>query len=272
MAASSQAAPAFLRLAGHPLRWRLLTQLADSDLRVRELVTLVDEPQNLVSYHLRLLRDGGLVTATQSSFDGRDSYYHLDLDRCAQALASTGASLHPALRLEAAATPTTPIHERRSPRLAVLFVCTGNSARSPIAEALLRHHTASRVEAISAGSRPKPRLHPHAVRVLHEQHGIDIADQHPRHLDTLAGRRFDYVITLCDKAREVCPDFGGHARRIHWSIPDPAIAIPTTTTTGDSGQDSYMAFVRTAADIDTRIRYLLPALATDHHQSRRSEP
>ena len=95
------APPAFVRLAAHPLRWRLLTELADSDYRVRELVTLVGQPQNLVSYHLRLLRDGGLVTATRSSFDGRDSYYHLDLDRCAEALAATGAALHPALRRDA---------------------------------------------------------------------------------------------------------------------------------------------------------------------------
>ena len=79
--------PAFLSLAAHPLRWRLLTALADSDYRVRELVALLDEPQNLVSYHLRLLRDGGLVTARRSSHDGRDTYYHLDLDRCADALA-----------------------------------------------------------------------------------------------------------------------------------------------------------------------------------------
>ena len=83
--------PAFVRLAAHPLRWQLLTALADSDYRVRELVARVDQPQNLVSYHLRLLRDGGLVTATRSSFDGRDSYYHLDLDRCADALADDAA-------------------------------------------------------------------------------------------------------------------------------------------------------------------------------------
>src|SRR5918993_1078926 len=124
MGSSSQAVPAFVRLAGHPLRWQLLTELAGSDLRVRELVTLVGQPQSLVSYHLRLLRDGGLVTATRSSFDGRDSYYHLDLDRCAQALAGTGAALHPALR----PAGTTPVHPRQLPRLTVLFVCTGNSA------------------------------------------------------------------------------------------------------------------------------------------------
>src|SRR5215207_6975711 len=95
------APPAFVRLVAHPLRWKLLTALADSDYRVRELVTRVGQPQNLVSYHLRLLRGGGLVTATRSSFDGRDSYYHLDLDRCADALAETGAALRPALREDA---------------------------------------------------------------------------------------------------------------------------------------------------------------------------
>src|SRR3569623_3469354 len=94
---SRQAAPAFVRLAGHPLRWLLLTERAHSDLRVRELVILVGQPQSLVSYHLRLLREGGLVTATRSSLDGRDSYYHLDLDRCADALTASGATLHPAL-------------------------------------------------------------------------------------------------------------------------------------------------------------------------------
>ena len=77
---------------------------------------------------------------------------------------------------------------------------------------------------ISAGSHPKPHMHPHAVRVLRDEFGIDIAGRHPRHLDTLTGRRFDYVITLCDKAREVCPEFGDESRRIHWSIPDPAAA------------------------------------------------
>ena len=254
MGSSSLAAPPFVRLAGHPLRWQLLAELAHSDLRVRELAALVGQPQNLVSYHLRLLRDGGLVTTSRSSRDGRDSYYHLDLDRCAHALADIGAALHPALRLDST-TPAPPVHPRRLPRLTVLFVCTGNSARSPIAEALLRRHTAGQVQGISAGSRPKPRLHPNSVRVLRDHFGVDVAAQRPRHLDTLTGHRFDYVITLCDRAREACPDFGDHARRPHWSVPDPAAA-------GTSDQASYPAFIRTAAEIDTRVRHLLPVLAT----------
>ena len=244
-------APAFVQLAAHPLRWRLLTELAASDYRVRELVELVDQPQNLVSYHLRLLRNGGLVTAGRSSFDGRDSYYHLDLDRCAQAMSTTGAALHPALGLE---PPRPAVPDDQQGRIAVLFLCTGNSARSPIAEALLRHRAAGLVEVASAGSHPKQQLHPNAVRVLQTEYGIDLRSQRPMHLDAMIGRRFDHVISLCDRVREVCPEFPDHPMRSHWSIPDPA-------TAGDTEQASYPAFQRTAAVIDNRIRYLLPTLA-----------
>jgi ArsR family transcriptional regulator, arsenate/arsenite/antimonite-responsive transcriptional repressor / arsenate reductase (thioredoxin) len=253
------APPAFVRLAAHPLRWRLLAELAGSDYRVRELVARVDEPQNLVSYHLRLLRDGGLVTSTRSSFDGRDAYYHLDLNRCADALTDSGVALHPALGRNIA-PPIRPVEPRRSRRIAVLFVCTGNSARSPIAEALLRHHAAGYVTVASAGSRPKPHLHPNTVRVLRETFGIDSSHQRTRHLDTLAGRRFNHVITLCDRAREACPEFPHHPRQAHWSIADPA--------TADGGdQAGYPAFQRIAVEIDTRVRHLLPVLtATDRSE------
>jgi protein-tyrosine-phosphatase/DNA-binding transcriptional ArsR family regulator len=251
----------FVRLAAHPLRWRLLTELADSDYRVRELVERLDQPQNLVSYHLRLLREGGLVTATRSSFDGRDSYYHLDLDRCADALTGIGAALHPALR-RVANPPIPPVEQQRSRRIAVLFVCTGNSARSPIAEALLRERTANRAAVTSAGTWPKSRMHPNAIRVLRERFGIDIAGQRPQRLDTLAGRRFDQVITLCDRAREACPEFAYRPRRVHWSVPDPAAA-------DESDQASYSAFLHTAANIDARVRHLLPVLAaTDHDKDQ----
>ncbi len=256
------AAPTFVRLAAHPVRWRLLAELADSDYRVRELVARMDQPQNLVSYHLRLVRDGRLVTARRSSFDGRDSYYHLDLDHCADALTDTGAALHPALRRHAR-PPTPPVEELRSRRIAVLFVCTGNSARSTIAEALLRHRTDDHVSATSAGTRPKRDVHPNTVRVLRELFGIDIAGRRPQHLDAVGGHTFDHVITLCDKAREACPEFPHTPRRVHWSIPDPAAV-------DDADHDSYPAFERAAADIDTRIRHLLPVLTatTDERTSR----
>lgn len=256
MSSSAQVAapPAFLHLAAHPLRWQLLAELADSDYRVRELAARVDEPQNLVSYHLRLLREAGLVASRRSSFDGRDSYYHLDLNRCADALSESGAALHPALG-RGPASPIPPTGCRGSRGIAVLFVCTGNSARSPIAEALLRCHTADRITAGSAGNRPKPSLHPHTIRVLRETFGIDISTQRPQHLDAVARRGFTHVITLCDRAREACPEFPDHPRRAHWSIADP------TAADGD-GEAGYTAFQRTAADIDTRVRQLLPVLTT----------
>ncbi|MEO3801532.1 ArsR family transcriptional regulator [Nonomuraea sp. B1E8] len=256
MVPTGRTAPAFVRMAAHPLRWRLLAALATGDHRVRELVELLGHPQNLISYHLRLLRGSGLVTARRSGFDARDSYYHLDLDRCAHALTEAGAALHPALRLDPApppAPPPTPPSGELPASPRVLFACTGNSARSPIAAALLRHRSGGHVEVTSAGSHPKPHVHPNAVRVLREHYGVDLPDRRTRHLDTVAHRRFDHLISLCDKVREVHPVFGGRPRPAHWSIPDPAAP-------GDDDQASYPAFLRTAEEIDTRIRYLLPVL------------
>src|SRR3954468_4494913 len=90
-------APRFLRLAGHPLRWQLLSELAHCDRRVGELCELAGQRQSLVSYHLRQLREGGLVSMRRSAADGRDSYYVLDLACCRERLAGAGAALHPGL-------------------------------------------------------------------------------------------------------------------------------------------------------------------------------
>ncbi|RYP85198.1 ArsR family transcriptional regulator [Nocardioides guangzhouensis] len=253
------APPPFVRLAGHPVRWRLLVGLATGDHRVRELVDLVGQPQNLVSYHLRLLRDADLVTARRSSFDGRDSYYRLDLDRCRDLLAGTGASLHPAL---AVARPEAPRPDRR---LRVLFACTGNSARSPVAEALLRERTGGAVDVASAGSHPAERTHPSAVRVLAEDYGIDVSGRSPQALDALDTHGFDVVVTLCDRVREVCPELPGHPRRIHWSMADPAPA-------GTPAPAADRAVRRAAREIDTRIGHLLHVLPTLEPTPDRKEP
>src|SRR3954454_2331350 len=116
--------PRFLELAGHPLRWQLLSDLARSDRRVGELSELAGQRQNLVSYHLRRLREGGLVSARRSAADGRDTYYVLDLARCGDLLAGAGNALHPGLALS---RPSEGGRSRRSAR--VLFLCTGNSSR-----------------------------------------------------------------------------------------------------------------------------------------------
>src|SRR5688500_10903423 len=113
-----------LRVIAHPRRWAIVTALATSDRRVGELTQLVGERQNLVSYHLRELRDAGVVSSRRSSFDGRDTYYRLHLDRCRELFRQSAAALHPALRLVPSAT-TPPSASARPPR--VLFLCTGNS-------------------------------------------------------------------------------------------------------------------------------------------------
>jgi protein-tyrosine-phosphatase/DNA-binding transcriptional ArsR family regulator len=238
--------PSFLLLAGHPLRWRLLNELAHSDRRVRELTDVLGRRQSLVSYHLARLRADGLVRMRRSSADGRDTYYCVDLSRCAELLSATGAALHPALRLAVPARTDRPRSGSTRPR--VLFLCTGNSARSQIAEALLQQLSEQTVEAFSAGSHPKP-LHPNAVRVMRVR-GIDLGGRRAKHMRELGRRRFDYVISLCDRVREICPEFPGSPETIHWSIPDPA-AEP-------GGElETYPAFERVAEELESRIGLLL---------------
>lgn len=247
----------FLQLVADPLRWQLLDELGRSDRRVGELCDLVGKPQSLVSYHLRQLRTGGLVSARQSAADGRDTYYQGNIGRCAELLSETGAALHPAVRL--ANVDGSPRPASRRPKQRVLFLCTGNSSRSQMAEALLQDRTDHAVIARSAGSHPKP-LHPNAVRVMAER-GIDISKQRSKHLDRFADERFDLVITLCDKVREVCPTFPGQPATAHWSMADPSAE-------GTDAQSSYDAFVRTADEIETRIGLLIAQLASDQDSER----
>jgi protein-tyrosine-phosphatase len=251
----------FLQLAGHPLRWQLLRELGRSDRRVGELTALVGGPQNLVSYHLRQLRGGRLVSARRSSADGRDTYYTVNLTRFGELLAMTGQSLHPGLRLAAAGVDgpgedgpgeEVPGAAGDPPVARMLFLCTGNSARSQIAEALARARSGGRVQAYSAGSRPKP-LHPNAIRVMREA-GLDPSAHQSKHLSAFSAESFDLVITLCDKVREVCPEFPGHPGYAHWSIADPAAA-------GGSDDQTYPLFRQLVAELETRIGYLLAGLA-----------
>jgi ArsR family transcriptional regulator, arsenate/arsenite/antimonite-responsive transcriptional repressor / arsenate reductase (thioredoxin) len=242
--------PSFLPLAGHPVRWGLLSELARSDRTVGELCMLLERPQNLVSYHLGRLRSELVVSRRRSAADGRDSYYALDLHRCTELLAAAGAALHPGLRL----SPTQ--HERSAAsgdrRARLLFLCTGNSARSQMAEALARRLGAGAVEAYSAGSHPKP-LHPNAVRVMRAR-GIDLDGRCSKHLSEFSEQRFEHVVSLCDRVREVCPEFPGQPNLVHWSIPDPA-------REGDNDEATYPAFERTADELADRIRFLLELIA-----------
>lgn len=242
------AVPDVLRLVADPLRWELLAHLGLSDRRVAELVALSGKAQNLVSYHLKELRDGGLVSSRRSSADGRDTYYRLEAAWCGTLLGAASAALHPGLAV-VPAPPSVPRRKRR-----VLFLCTGNSARSQMAEALLEHHSGGTVEARSAGSHPKD-LHPLAVRVMAER-GIDIAGRPTKHLDRFARSRFDRVVTLCDRVREVCPEFPGPAPTAHWSMADPSAA-------GDGTDVVFAAFDAAADELDGRVALLLSQLAQE---------
>ncbi len=129
-------------------------------------------------------------------------------------------------------------------RLRVLFLCTHNSARSQMAEGILRHLAGQRFEVESAGTAPS-RVHPLALRAMAGR-GIDISRQRSKHMDRFAGERFDYVITVCDLASEACPLFPGAPERIHWSIPDPS-AIK------DNEGERFNAFESAAEDLVARI-------------------
>ena len=254
---TSQASPPpLLKLLGHEQRWNLVQALSGGDLRVQELMDRVGEPANLVSYHLRRLREAAVVRERRSSSDRRDVYYSLDLDRVAYLYKAAGESLHPGLSRGAgdpkpAATPATRARGR-PPR--VLFVCTHNSARSQMAEALLRHHGAGLVEAASAGSDPT-ELHPLAVWAMAQQ-GIDIRAQRAKPLAAVADLPCDRLVTCCDVARETCAALPAGVVAQHWSLPDPAAVE-------GSDEARRRAFEDLARELRTRTRFLIASLGAN---------
>ena len=129
----------------------------------------------------------------------------------------------------------------------VLVLCTGNSARSQMAEGLLRDMAGDRFEVYSAGVDPS-LVRPEAIAAMREI-GIDISNHRSKSVDEFAGQQFDYVITVCDNANQQCPMFPGKSERIHWSIADPA------SVSGDD--ETRLAAFRNARD---ELRGLLKAL------------
>jgi arsenate reductase (thioredoxin) len=130
----------------------------------------------------------------------------------------------------------------------ILFLCTGNSCRSQMAEGLLRNLGGGQVEAFSAGTDPKG-IHRFAVQVMAEVQ-IDISEQTSKHVDAFAGQSFEFVITVCDRAKEQCPVWPGAPQRIHWSLDDPAEAL-------GSEEQRLVVFRRVRDEIRQRIRLFL---------------
>jgi protein-tyrosine-phosphatase len=141
--------------------------------------------------------------------------------------------------------------------LRVLFLCTGNSARSQIGEALLRHMSRGEIQVVSAGSRPRPEIHPMARTAVKKLFGLDMAGQYPKPLEEFLGERFDYIITVCDRAAESCPAFPQDPERVRWSFEDPAAVE-------GNEEKKQRAFERTASDMAGRIRtwMSLPSVAS----------
>ncbi len=136
----------------------------------------------------------------------------------------------------------------------VLFVCTGNSCRSQMAEGMLRYYGKGKFEVFSAGLEPS-YVHPLAIRTMAES-GIDITNQNSKTVNELLEEVFSYVITVCDSAKELCPVFPGKYNAIHWSIEDPASAEGTET-------ERMNDFRRAHQDIQERINHFISDLCDD---------
>jgi protein-tyrosine-phosphatase/DNA-binding transcriptional ArsR family regulator len=226
------------------LRWQLLKSLSQSDLRVQELTEMVGQPQNLVSYHLQKLREAGLVIEHRSIADGREIYYGIHLKQIRSLFKEIQDALHPGL-----------ISDRKedfpSPPLRVLVLCTHNSARSQMTEGFLRAKSQGRLDVFSAGADPQP-VHPMAIQVM-GQYGIDIHTQQSKNQERFLEQTFDWVITVCDRARESCPIFPGKPTLIHWSIADPT--APSTSL-----QSQLDLFRSTALELEERITFFLAGI------------
>ena len=236
-----------LGVLAHDLRWTIVSLLVPGDLRTSEIVQRTGQAPNLVSYHLTRLREAGLVSARRSAADGRDSYHALDLDTLGRAMTDAAGQIHPGLLASHPdGPPATPARGRGS--VQILFVCSGNSSRSPMAAGWLNHLGDGRVTAVSAGVTPAP-LHPLAVAAMAE-HGVDISGHQATAVSAYADHPLERVITLCDRARENCGELPGTTAAVHWSIPNPAQAHPPDLD----------AFRATARELRRRIRFLLAGL------------
>ena len=136
----------------------------------------------------------------------------------------------------------------------VLFLCTGNSCRIHMAEGLLRKLASDRFEVFSAGAQPAGHVHPLAIQVMQEL-DVDISRHTSKSLDVFDGQKFDYLITVCDNAREACPTYAGAAQQLHWSFDDPAHVTGTE-------KQKLTVFRRIRDEIRQRIQQFLAS----HHE------
>lgn len=207
---------------GDPARLAIVDALVLNDASPGDIGRDLCIPTNLVAHHVNVLKEAGLVTRLRSEGDRRRTYLHLDTRLLATVLkvpAVTGGR--------------------------VVFVCTQNSARSPLAAALWRKRTGQHVA--SAGTRPAGRVHRRALRIAQE-HGLVIEPTETSHLSDVV-RDGDVIVAVCDSAHE---ELAGDIRpALHWSVPDPV------------GADTDAAFKATYDDLADRVELLAAALPHD---------
>lgn len=245
----NRATHAFATL-GHPGRlavFRLLMRFAPQGVRPTEIATALGLKQNTLSHHLADLTASGLVSVTRI---GRSLYYAVDLEMSEALIGylalDVGRARPDLLASLRSTTKDTAMHE---PGFAVLFICSGNSARSIFAEALLRDLGGGKFQSFSAGTRPGSALNPFALEIL-KRNGHDVSGLRSKHVSEFqkpGSLVMDFVFTVCDTAAaEDCPPWPGQPITGHWGLPDPVKA---------SGTDAEKAllFAQTYAALRRRI-------------------
>ena len=152
--------------------------------------------------------------------------------------------------------------QHRAQPIRVIFVCGGNSARSQMAEAILRREGGGDFASFSAGVWPKDDVHPMTIRVLDEI-GIDIHDARSKSVTEFLDQPFDYVVTVCDRARESCPVFPGAEESMHWGLDDPAEATGTEA-------ERLAVFRRVMTEIAVRMRTFIELARRAHPDEARA--
>ncbi len=225
----NRAAHAFATL-GHPDRlavFRLLLRFAPRGARPTEIAHALGFKPNTLSHHLSDLTASGLARVSR---DGRSLFYSADLDSLDALIGYLALDVGRARPDLLETLLATPKDAPMSDLFNVLFICSGNSARSIFAEALLRDLGQGRFNAYSAGTRPGSALNPFAIEIL-DRNGHDISQLHSKHISvfqTADAPRMDFVFTVCDTAAaEECPPWPGQPITGHWGLPDPVKATGT---------------------------------------------
>lgn len=234
----------FFKALADETRLQIVRMLLRTDLRAGEIVEQTGLPPNSISYHLKHLRTAGLLRDRRSSSDARDIYYSVDLEQLYALYDQAGDAIRPRNIPEDAPRQSDRYLDRP---LRVLFLCTHNSARSQLAEGILRQIGGDLVEVFSAGSSPR-EVHPETIALLREWN-INTREHTAKQIERFVGQDFDSIITVCDRVREECPTFPGDPVQMHWSLPDP-LAV-------DDPAERDKVFRAIGHELRVRIQYLL---------------